>query len=410
MKGGGGSPPDAASPPASSTRSPGPPGPQLLPAPSLRHLKELSGPFGLFEHARGAKARPECGYCTDDNGRALALACRAPGDPYAEELAHQSLAFVERAHLGSGRFRLRQDAGGHWTPEPPSDDAAGRALLGLGVAAATAPWEAVREGAEALFVQAAAFRSSWPRAAAYAALGAAEVAASPHTDRSSRQAALRLLAETAEHMPGPARTSGQPAGRPLGPGEAPGRPSGAPGREDWRWPEARLTYANALLPAAQLAAGEVLGHEGLVAGGLDLLCWLVEEEWLEGHFSFTPVGGRGPSGPKPAWDQQPVEAAAMAQACAMALRLSGQDRWQAALEAALGWWLGRNDGGVLMWDPATDGGYDGLGPAGVNTNQGAESTIAFVGAMALAQAQAFSASSRLGTEAVAAPTQRSAAP
>ncbi len=70
----------------------------------------------------------------------------------------------------------------------------------------------------------------------------------------------------------------------------------------------------------------------------------------------------------------------------------------------MGWWLGFNDSAVLMWDPENGGGYDGLPREGVNTNQGAQSTIAFVSAIVLAQAQAARASSRPETEAVAAPT------
>ena len=99
------------------------------PAPSLHDLRELSGPFGLFEHALGREPRPGTGYCTDDNGSALALACQLPDDPFAEELAALSLGFLERAHTGSCHFRLRLGQGGSWTPDPPSDDATGRALL-----------------------------------------------------------------------------------------------------------------------------------------------------------------------------------------------------------------------------------------------------------------------------------------
>ena len=45
------------------------------------------------------------------------------------------------------------------------------------------------------------------------------------------------------------------------------------------------------------------------------------------------------------------------------------------------WFDGLNDVGVAMFDPETGGGFDGLEAAGVNQNQGAESTIAFVSTM-----------------------------
>jgi hypothetical protein len=367
-----------------------------IPPPTLEHLSQMLGPFGLFEHARNDKPRPENGYCTDDAGRALALACRLPGDPQAERLAEATLSFLERAHSGSGCFRLRLGPDGCWTGEPPSEDGGGRALLGLGVAASSAPWPRLRRRAETLFVRAADFRPRAPRAAAYAVLGATEALGAPAPSRQLEKAARGLIEALAPV--------------PLG-------QTGAGGTDrHWPWPEGRLTYANALLPHASMKAAAALEDERAVARSLELLWWLVREEHLDGHFSFTPVGGRGPGGKKPAFDQQPIEAAAMAHACAHALDLSGDGRWVEPFWAAVGWFLGHNDAGARMWDPATGGGFDGLQPDGVNRNQGAESTIAFVATMELAQRlarrqpAAASADKSSETDAVAAPTYRSAAP
>ncbi len=353
--------------------------------------------IGLLEHARLTRPREETGYCTDDAGRALALACRLPDDPAARRIASVTLGFLERAHLGRGTFRLRLGPGGRWTEDEPSDDAAGRALLGLGTAAARAPWPELRNRAAALFEEAARFRSPWPRAAAYSALGAAALlAADP-----DHVAARRLLGDAADQAE--ALFSG-----------------GGPAAE-WPWPEPRLTYANALLPDAGLAEAAALGRPGLAEASLALLEWLIAEERSSsspGRFSFTPVSGRAPGERGPAFDQQPIEAWAMADACARALELTGARRFGEALEAAAAWFAGENDAGLEMFDPATGGGYDGLGPSSVNLNQGAESTMAYVstllaarsGRLAPRQAASARASSRRETEAVAAPTQRSAAP
>ena len=43
-----------------------------------------------------------------------------------------------------------------------------------------------------------------------------------------------------------------------------------------------------------------------------------------------------------------------------------------------GWFEGANESGQPMWDSHTGGGYDGLGAAGVDRNQGALSTLAVV--------------------------------
>jgi hypothetical protein len=149
-------------------------------------------------------------------------------------------------------------------------------------------------------------------------------------------------------------------------------------REDteWPWPEDRLAYDNARLPEALIAAGSHLADEGLVQEGLRLLEWLAETETRDEHFSFTPVGGWAPGEARPGFDQQPVEAGAMSDACALAWSITGDPKWRNRVILAARWFLGANDTGVALYDAATGGGRDGLTHDGVNENQGAESTLA----------------------------------
>ena len=49
---------------------------------------------------------------------------------------------------------------------------------------------------------------------------------------------------------------------------------------------------------------------------------------------------------------------------------------------AFSWFVGRNDLGLELYDPVTGGCCDGLLPDRVNLNQGAESTLAFLLALA----------------------------
>jgi hypothetical protein len=183
---------------------------------------------------------------------------------------------------------------------------------------------------------------------------------------------------------------------------------------EWPWPEERLAYDNARLAEARIAGGLAFGQPKLVEEGLLLLAWLVGVELRDDHFSFTPVGGWGRGEPRPGFDQQPVEAGAMADACARAFDATGESQWaELGVRAAL-WFLGVNDTGVELFDPKTGGGCDGLQRAGRNENQGAESTIALIGAFQQArrlhQAAARSAASSSSVETHAAPTHRSAAP
>jgi hypothetical protein len=146
---------------------------------------------------------------------------------------------------------------------------------------------------------------------------------------------------------------------------------------DWRWPESTLTYSNAILPHAALVVATVLDDEERVADALALLAWLVARESHGERFSFTPVGGRSATSTAPAFDQQPIEAWAMIEACSFAYDVTKESLWAESATRAGQWFTGRNDVGVRVYDPQTGGGYDGLGPHGPNLNQGAESTIAF---------------------------------
>ena len=75
-----------------------------------------------------------------------------------------------------------------------------------------------------------------------------------------------------------------------------------------------------------IAAGVALDDPALRQRGLDLLGWLLEHETPDGHLSVTPVAGRGPGDVRPAFDQQPIEVAALADACARAAAVDADVR------------------------------------------------------------------------------------
>jgi hypothetical protein len=324
--------------------------------PVFDHLERLSRGPGVYEHALLDQPRPEHGYCVDDAARALVVVCREPDpSPRLVSLAARYLDFVLAALAPDGSCRNRMGSDGGWTDEPSVGDWWGRAAWGLGTAAATGPTPALRAAALDGFRMVAQQRSPHLRATVFAALGAGEV----------------LLREPDEH---PARRLLTDVVAAIGP------PVGGDGA--WPWPEARLTYANACLPEALLLAGAALPDEAAVARGLDLLAFLLRVETRDGHLSVTPVGGRGPGETGPAFDQQGIEVAALADACARAAAVTGDVGWLVGVRRARAWFLGDNDSGTPMTDPLTGAGFDGLERTGRNANRGAESTLA-----ALATAQ-----------------------
>jgi hypothetical protein len=327
------------------------------PAPRFDHLARLTHDRGIWEHTRFGTPRTDHGSCTDDAARAVVVGCAAaPDDAVAAELAERAFGFVTAARTGRGVYRNRCDSTGRWLDERGPDDTQGRVWWALGAAARSGPTTSVRARALDLAEEVAVFASPYLRANATAALGAADlVVAEP--DHPAGTAALVRCSDTIAVLV----------------------------RARRGWPEPALAYDNARIPEALLAAGGVLGDERLQQLGLDLLEWLVAEETLGDHFSFAPAGGRPVGGSKPGFDQQPIEGAAMASACARAWRLTGDRCWGAAADRAARWFLGANDVGVALYDPGTGATYDGLEPAGVNRNRGAESTLSGLEALLAAR-------------------------
>jgi hypothetical protein len=322
-----------------------------LAQPVFDHLHRLTDGRGLFEHALHGDPRPEHGYCLDDVSRALVVVCREPDpSPKLRSLGRHYLDFTLGAIAADGRCRNRMNMNGAWSDEPAVGDWWGRALWGLGVAAARAPVQAMRSKALLGFRTAARTRSPHPRAMAFAALGAGELLLS----RPDEPAAQRLLTD-AVHAIGP--EGADPA---------------------WPWPQPRLTYGNGSMIEALLLAGVALDDGEARDRGLRLLEFLLRIETHEDHLSVTPVGGRGPGDRSPAFDQQPIEVAALADACVRAYDLTADERWLRGVELAWAWFMGDNDSATPMFDAVTGAGFDGLQEHGRNLNQGAESTLALL--------------------------------
>ncbi len=329
-----------------------------MPSPRFDHLRHMTCPLGVWEHAELTTPRVAHGLCTDDNARALIVVSRdATADPRLDDLAGTYLQFVLDARTHLGQFHNRRGHDGAWLDDRGSDDSQGRAWWALGVIARVGrqPW--MRDAGIFAFDAHAGFSSVHLRANAFAVLGAAE-ALSVHPDHAG---AGRLLQRAVEPLRA-AATSRVP------------------------WFEPRLTYDNARLPEALLAAGTTLGDALMVHMGLRLLAWLVDVEMPAGHFSFVPAAGWAPGEPRPGFDQQPVEAAAMAEACHRAWTVTGDEQWRARGLRAAQWFLGVNDTGAILYDVASGGTYDGLMADGVNLNQGAESTLSGLAAMQVADA------------------------
>ncbi|MFC1735382.1 glycosyltransferase family 4 protein [Candidatus Hydrogenedentota bacterium] len=335
--------------------------PDELPEINLTHLQVMTDGTGVLQHAKYATPNRDHGYCVDDNARALIAATMhytLSQDEGVVPLVHTYLAFLDHAfNEEKGRFQNFMAYDRKWLEEKGSEDSHARALWGLAVAVKDAPSQPLRDMATRLFVEAMGtvevFTS--PRAWAFTLVGLHSYLEIYGGDADAR----RLRCVLAERL---FQQFEQNA------------------TKKWPWCEDTVTYANAKLCHALILSGQWLPCAEMHETGIESLKWLLKQQTApEGH--LTIIGNSDwfdKHGTRANFDQQPIEAMGLVEACTEAYRSTGEQIWLQEARRCLGWFLGRNDLGMPLHDFKTGGCRDGLEPHGSNANQGAESTLAWL--------------------------------
>ncbi|WP_035935722.1 glycosyltransferase [Knoellia aerolata] len=335
--------------------------------PPLTHLLRLVEVGGIVQHAVGREPDRSTGYCVDDVTRlglvAAALERRAPGsDPGVLGLVvRRCMTFLDEAWDDvSGQMRNVRDVSGPWLDEPHPGDHLGRAIWALGDLSAdpggVAPW------ARGLLHDIVSTEPSLrdPRAAAFAVLGLARLPGE-HLDEPGRRLLRHLAAELAARYT-------------------------ANASPEWEWFEDELTYDNGRLAQALIAAGASQRHAEQLRLGLEALEWYCGQCAVDSgavvlvgnHWRRREAAPHDPHDPD--WDEgdeQCIDAAALVEACVEAYRATGSRVFARRARNAFAWFHGRNRWGLALYDDETGGCHDGVGPRGLNLNQGAESTLAY---------------------------------
>jgi len=336
-----------------------------LPPVRLDHLLRLTDSTGLLQHATYDIPNAADGYCTDDNARALALMVklddRGLGSRAAARAATIYATFLGHAFVpATGRFRNFLSFDRRWLDDDGTDDCLGRAVTALGACIGRSRRSGLQAWAMRIFPPAleALERSTSPRAWALGIIGI--------------QDCLRRL--DGSRLAGGVRT--RLTQRLVNQQRAAARP-------DWPWPEEIVAYDNARLCQALISSGRWTGDRPALETGLAMLEWLVGVQ-RSPTGRFAPVGNRGflrQGAPSAPFDQQPLEAHATIAACLEALHATADAAWADRAWDAFDWFLGHNAIGLALCDPATGGCRDGLLEDRTNDNQGAESTLAWLGAL-----------------------------
>ena len=333
-----------------------------LPEIKLDHLKAFTDDTGILQHANYTIPDRTHGYCTDDNARALLVA--AMGQTYLpinglgfDFLSGHYLGFLLYAYNEkTGRFRNFMTYSRDWIEEIGSEDAHGRALWCLGKSVAFLQNPGHLAMSTTLFNKALRVVEDFhsPRAIAFSLVGMHAYLQKFSGDSEVRRV-RRILADGLFNQ------------------------FADNGTDDWPWLENALNYANGKLPHALLLSGQWMQRGEMIDMGLRSLKWLLTVQTEEGH--FVPVGNKGwykQGGLRARFDQQPIEANAMIEACVEAFNITRDKTWVDNAVMCFNWYLGHNDLNIPLYDPKTGGCRDGLKADGINQNEGAESSLAWL--------------------------------
>ncbi|MHB9026703.1 MAG: glycosyltransferase [Armatimonadota bacterium] len=328
------------------------------PLPTLQHLRRLTDDCGVIQHAKFWSPDYENGYCLDDNSRALIVASRHYrlfGDETAHELMVRYLAFLMYAQRPDGKFRNFVDYSRRFLEEEGSSDSLGRAIWALGY---LCPMEEERfsRPAREMFHNALMHLtpSSPPHSLAYGIQGLCAYAEHPEWREEARRLARPLATALIDYYL-------------------------AERGQDWEWFLPEVTYANGRLPQAMLFAARLLESDDLHVVGLRTLDFLNDVSFREGHLSVVGCHGWYPrDGQIALFDQQPIDAGAMVEANLTAYTFTGHEAYFEYAVRAMHWFFGVNILEIPLYDSQSGGCFDGLHSQGVNSNQGAESTLAYL--------------------------------
>jgi len=342
----------------------------------FEHLDRMTDSTGLIQFAVYGAPQLDSGYTTDDNARALRLCARAwrwqPDGRITNRVATY-LSFLVYARVSGGGFHNFLSYQRHWLDEQGGDDCQGQGVRALAEVLGSNLPDDFRALARDLIegMRPALAGLQWPRAWAYLVLAWGQLWTAGIEDAE----ALENVAWTAaQRLVECYHGATQP---------------------DWQWFEPSMTYANAVLPHAMFVAAQRWPNEDFLEVAETSFAFLDRATTAPSPYSlpsgegkerepeevFWPIGSCGwypRGGQKALFDQQPVEAGTMAEAALAAFTLLGDEKYLATFRRARNWFLGHNSSRQPLADVRRGACYDGLQEFGLNRNQGAESTLAYL--------------------------------
>ena len=333
--------------------------PLILPQFSLAHIKRLTDDTGIIQHAKFGIPNLKEGYCLDDNARALLMvlmAYRQKKDTLALDLAPIYLSYIHYMQNGNGTFRNFLSFSRVFLDEVGSEDSFGRTIWALGYLLANAPNDAYYQTGKLIFFDASQNfeKLNSIRGIANTILGISYYLRSNPNDESITERLRNLASKLVKQY----------------------EENNSP---DWKWFEPLLAYDNGILPLALLHSAEILKDDKITETALETMNFLTRIALKDGYLSI--IGNEKwyrKDGERSMFAQQPLDALAMVLMYHQAFRLTKDKEYLNKLFACFMWFLGENDLRMSLFDFETKGCCDGFEKYGVNRNQGAESSLAYL--------------------------------
>lgn len=333
--------------------------PSMLPEFSMQHIKLLTDSTGIVQHSLYGVPNLKEGYCLDDNARALILAAmtfQEKLDPVSQELLLTYLSFIHYMQNNDGTFRNFLSYNRQFMDKIGSEDSFGRTIWALGYLIENSPNNPYMQFAQDMFRKAKPnfLDMHHQRGIANTMIGICYYLKRYPDDNEIQGILLQLT----KRLIGFYERNCS---------------------EDWKWFEDVLTYDNGILPLALLHAAEVTSDVTTLKIAQESMNFLESCTLHKGY--LTPVGNNGwykKGGKCPLYGQQSIDVMAFVLLYHQAYLATKDKAFLEKMFLAHLWFLGENSLRSSLYDFETNSCYDGLESHGLNLNQGAESTIAYL--------------------------------
>lgn len=329
-----------------------------LPPIKLDFLRRLTDDTGLLQHCKfDTPARRE-GYATDDNARAL-IACTRYDmifDDSARNLIDQYLGYLLYMQRTDGRIHNFLSYDRKYLDDAYGEDCIGHVLWACGRCLDSELPKEKKLLAKEIFDKAFSWVPTFKalRAKASTIMGLFHFLRAFPEDPNITPNIKSLSDELLRHFEHESC-------------------------KGWRWFEPCLTYANGRLPHALFLAYDCTQEPGYLATAKKSLDFLLQVQNI--NDTFVPVGNDcwyKKAEKRAVYDQQPIEASCMTEAALAAFKTTGKQKYRKASYEIFDWFLGKNTLGQMVYNPKNGSCYDGINPQGLNLNNGAEATVAYL--------------------------------